>query len=65
LIALGSGIVVAFIGLVVPPLRFLYNYAWFVGFHVAFVMTLALARSAAADPAAGQAAPVLGGASGA
>ena len=34
-IALGLGIAVALLGLVVPPLRFLYNYAWFVGFAVA------------------------------
>jgi NCS1 family nucleobase:cation symporter-1 len=26
---------VALIGLAVPPLRFLYDYAWFVGFFVA------------------------------
>jgi NCS1 family nucleobase:cation symporter-1 len=34
-IALGVGIAVALLGLVVPPLRFLYDYAWFVGFAVA------------------------------
>ena len=33
-IALGLGIAVALLGLVVAPLRFLYNYAWFVGFAV-------------------------------
>ncbi len=33
-LALGSG--VAFIGLLVEPLRFLYSYAWFVGFAVGF-----------------------------
>jgi NCS1 family nucleobase:cation symporter-1 len=32
---LGSGI--AFVGLVYPPLRILYNYAWFVGFAVSFL----------------------------
>ena len=32
--ALGVGIGVALIGLLVPPLRFLYDYAWFVGFGV-------------------------------
>ncbi len=51
LVALASGILVAFVGLVVRPLRFLYDYAWFVGFLVAFVMTLVLARRAAADVA--------------
>jgi NCS1 family nucleobase:cation symporter-1 len=32
--ALGLGCAVAFIGLVIQPLSFLYNYAWFVGFAV-------------------------------
>jgi tetrahydromethanopterin S-methyltransferase subunit F len=35
IVALAAGIVVALIGLVVPPLRWLYDYAWFVGFLVA------------------------------
>ena len=35
ILALGSGIVVALVGLVLPPLRWLYDYAWFVGFAVA------------------------------
>ncbi len=30
--ALAFGIVVTLIGLAVPPLRWLYDYAWFVGF---------------------------------
>jgi NCS1 family nucleobase:cation symporter-1 len=34
-VALGIGIAVALLGLVVAPLRFLYDYAWFVGFAVA------------------------------
>ena len=33
---------VAFIGLICPPLRVLYDYAWFVGFGVSFVVYLAL-----------------------
>src|SRR5580700_4140680 len=33
-VALVAGIVVALLGLVVPPLRLLYDYAWFVGFGV-------------------------------
>src|SRR6202522_4019712 len=37
LVALAAGIVVALIGLLVPPLRWLYDYAWFVGFFVAAV----------------------------
>jgi nucleobase:cation symporter-1, NCS1 family len=35
IIALVAGIAVALIGLVVPSLRWLYDYAWFVGFFVA------------------------------
>src|SRR5579872_5189812 len=35
-VALAAGVGVAFIGLIVPPLRVLYNYAWFVGFAVSF-----------------------------
>ncbi|MDP9169739.1 MAG: NCS1 family nucleobase:cation symporter-1, partial [Acidobacteriota bacterium] len=35
LVALAAGVIVALIGLVVPGLRWLYDYAWFVGFAVA------------------------------
>ena len=35
ILALVAGVVVALVGLVVPPVRFLYDYAWFVGFFVA------------------------------
>ena len=35
IVALVAGVVVALIGLAVAPLRFLYDYAWFVGFFVA------------------------------
>ena len=45
--ALGAGIGVALVGLVVPALRPLYDYAWFVGFGVAFLAYLALMRGAA------------------
>ncbi|MBV9072680.1 MAG: NCS1 family nucleobase:cation symporter-1 [Acidobacteria bacterium] len=38
---IGTG--VALIGLLVPPLRFLYDYSWFVGFAVAFFIYLAIA----------------------
>ena len=34
-VALVAGVVVALIGLAVPALRFLYDYAWFVGFFLA------------------------------
>ncbi len=42
--ALGGGIVVALVGLLIPRLHLLYNYAWFVGFGVAFVLYLAMSR---------------------
>jgi NCS1 family nucleobase:cation symporter-1 len=45
-IALGVGIAVALLGLVVAPLRFLYDYAWFVGFAVAGGLYLALMQRA-------------------
>lgn len=40
--ALLAGCGTAFIGLVYEPLRFLYHYAWFVGFSVGFVAYYAL-----------------------
>jgi nucleobase:cation symporter-1, NCS1 family len=43
--ALAAGAGVAFIGLAVPPLRVLYNYAWFVGFVVSFFAYFALMSS--------------------
>jgi nucleobase:cation symporter-1, NCS1 family len=42
---LAAGAAVAFIGLIVPPLRILYNYAWFVGFFVSFMLYYVLASS--------------------
>ena len=36
--ALAAGVVVALIGLVIPEVSFLYDYAWFVGFAVAFLL---------------------------
>lgn len=44
MIALAAGIGFALVGLVVPSLRLLYDYAWFVGFAVAAVVYLLLAR---------------------
>jgi NCS1 family nucleobase:cation symporter-1 len=38
LIALAAGVAIALIGLIVPDLRLLYDYAWFVGFVTAFVV---------------------------
>ena len=40
--ALATGIVVALLGLVIPALRLLYDYAWFVGFGVAGVVYVML-----------------------
>ena len=42
--ALAAGAAIAFIGLAVPLLRVLYNYAWFVGFAVSFFAYLALMK---------------------
>jgi NCS1 family nucleobase:cation symporter-1 len=42
IVALAAGVGVAFVGLVVPPLHVLYNYAWFVGFAVSFAVYLVL-----------------------
>jgi len=44
MIALGAGIGLALVGLVMPSLRALYDYAWFVGFGGSAVVYLALAR---------------------
>jgi len=51
--ALVAGAGLAFVGLVVPSLRVLYDYAWFVGFAVSFVAyyALTLARQPAAEAA--------------
>jgi len=44
--ALVAGAAVALVGLVVPPLRVLYDYSWFVGFAVSFATYYAAMRSA-------------------
>ena len=43
--ALGAGAGMALIGLVVPSLRALYDYSWFVGFAVAFVAYYGLMKT--------------------
>src|ERR1700747_2923879 len=48
--ALAGGAAVVFIGLVYPPLRVLYNYAWFVGFLVSFLTYFALMTRVAPAP---------------
>jgi NCS1 family nucleobase:cation symporter-1 len=55
LIALAAGVLAALIGLVVPDLHFLYDYAWFVGFGVAALLYIALMGTA---PRAGGATPL-------
>ncbi len=42
IVALGVGIAIALCGLAFPPLRWLYDYAWFVGFLVAGALYLLL-----------------------
>jgi len=44
--ALAAGAGLAFIGLVVPSLRVLYDYAWFVGFGMSFIVYWILMRAA-------------------
>jgi nucleobase:cation symporter-1, NCS1 family len=48
--ALAAGVAVAFIGLLLPLLRILYNYAWFVGFGVSFAAYCLLARPVSPQP---------------
>jgi NCS1 family nucleobase:cation symporter-1 len=43
--ALAIGAAVALLGLVVPPVRFLYDYAWFVGFVIAGGLYVTLMRA--------------------
>jgi NCS1 family nucleobase:cation symporter-1 len=43
--AMAAGVVVALIGLIVPSLAFLYDYAWFVGFAVAFGVYAMISKS--------------------
>jgi NCS1 family nucleobase:cation symporter-1 len=50
IIALAAGAGVAFIGLFVPALKVLYNYAWFVGFAVSFFTYFALMPKPASIP---------------
>ena len=52
LIALAAGVIVALIGLFIPALHFLYDYAWFVGFGTSSLTYRALMPKAApiSDP---------------
>jgi NCS1 family nucleobase:cation symporter-1 len=47
LIALGLGVTIALVGLIVPSLHFLYDYAWFVGFFTAGATYVAMMKFAA------------------
>ena len=42
--ALVAGVGIALIGLIVPSISFLYDYAWFVGFAVAFTVYLTMMK---------------------
>ena len=53
IVALAAGAGVAFVGLFVPALRVLYNYAWFVGFAVSFFAYFVLTPKPAAVVASG------------
>ncbi len=44
IVALAAGISAALVGLAVPALRVLYDYAWFAGFGVAFALYILLMR---------------------
>jgi nucleobase:cation symporter-1, NCS1 family len=47
--ALAAGAGLAFVGLIVPSLRVLYDYAWFVGFAASFIVYWAMMRAPRAD----------------
>jgi NCS1 family nucleobase:cation symporter-1 len=47
LIALALGVAIALVGLIVPSLHFLYDYAWFVGFFTAGATYVAMMKFAA------------------
>jgi NCS1 family nucleobase:cation symporter-1 len=49
IVALVIGVVVALVGLAVPALHFLYDYAWFVGFFVSGAIYYVLMASTAGD----------------
>ena len=45
LVALAAGVFLALLGQVLPPVRWLYDYAWFVGFFFSAVVYFLLTRS--------------------
>jgi len=44
IVALVLGVALALIGLKFPPLHFLYDYAWFVGFFTSGIIYIALMK---------------------
>ena len=54
LVALGLGVAVALLGLAVAPLRWLYDYAWFVGFAVSGASYAVLMRGITAREGSAQ-----------
>jgi NCS1 family nucleobase:cation symporter-1 len=53
IVALIAGVVLALIGLVVPPLHWLYDHAWFVGFFASGLVYVGLMHSARQPAAIG------------
>ena len=51
--ALAAGVIVALMGLVIPGVRFLYDYAWFVGFIVSGALHIAFTAGAPQKDALG------------
>ena len=58
--SLAAGVVMALLGLAIPALRWLYDYAWFVGFAVAAGCYLLLMRTTAPVPRVIRAQPARG-----
>jgi len=55
MIALGLGVLVALVGLLLPSLRWLYDYAWFVGFLIsAVVYCVLMGKAQSAEASAAQ-----------
>ena len=42
--ALVLGVTIALVGLIYPPMHFLYDYAWFVGFFTSGILYVALMK---------------------
>lgn len=61
IVALVAGVGIALLGLVVPPIHFLYDYAWFVGFFMAGAVYLILMKVAAPAPVSVEALSPAGG----